>query len=78
MLSAICYNLDQCKILLSGNGLTLYHTIQTLNDPKEKCHEKHWKKENAWNHGVFLRVKERNHFSNIEFVVCKCFQFGPG
>ena len=34
MLSAICLNLDQCKVLSSGNGLSLYHTIPTLNDPK--------------------------------------------
>ena len=27
MLSAICFNLDQSKILSSGNGLTHYHTI---------------------------------------------------
>ena len=26
MLSAICFNLDQSKILLSGNGITVYST----------------------------------------------------
>ena len=36
MLSAICFNLDQSKILSSGNWLTLYHTIPTFNDPEEK------------------------------------------
>ena len=28
MLSAICFNLDQSKILSSGNGLTLYHCLK--------------------------------------------------
>ena len=28
MSSAICFNLDQSKILSSANGLMLYHTIQ--------------------------------------------------
>ena len=32
MSSAICFNLDQSKILLAANRLTLYHTIPTLND----------------------------------------------
>ena len=32
MLSAICFNLDQSKILSSGNGLTLYQTIPGCND----------------------------------------------
>ena len=35
MSSAICFNLDQAKILLSGNGLTLYHTMTTLDAPEE-------------------------------------------
>ena len=43
------------------------------------------KGENAGNqhfllsHNVFSPIRDRNrHFSNIEFVVCKCFQFGKG
>ena len=29
-------------------------------------------------HNVFYPVKNRNHyFSNISFVICKCFEFGP-
>ena len=49
MSSVICFNLDQSKILSSGNGLnkglkierkkyclTLYHTIPTFNDRKEE------------------------------------------
>ena len=41
MLSAFCFNLDQSKILLSGNGLTFYPTIpvETLfpNKPLFLC-----------------------------------------
>ena len=33
MLSAICFNLDQSEILLSSDGLTLYQTVPTFNDP---------------------------------------------
>ena len=36
MSSAICSNLDQPKILSSGNGLSLYHTIQNFNNRNEK------------------------------------------
>ena len=37
------------------------------------------KEENAGNHNVFYHIKNINHnFSNIRFVVCKCFQFGQG
>ena len=36
MFSAICFNLDQSKILSSCNGLTLFHTIPTFNDPPRK------------------------------------------
>ena len=31
MPSAICFNLDQSKILLSGNGLTVYYMTKFLN-----------------------------------------------
>ena len=32
----------------------------------------------SFSHNVFFPIKDRNHhFSNNEFVVCKCFQFGP-
>ena len=33
MSSAIGINLDQSKILSSGNELTLYHTVPTFNNP---------------------------------------------
>ena len=39
MLSGICFNLDQSKILSSGNELTLYHTIPSLPTPKKKAFE---------------------------------------
>ena len=61
--------------------LTLYHTIPTFNDPKRKPFEKIEEKgENTGDqsHNVFYPIKDRNHyFSNISFVVCKCFEFGP-
>ena len=57
MPSAICSNLDQSKILSSGNGFissilsaearTLYHTIKTLNDPEKGSFRKpcgQWRK----------------------------------
>ena len=31
----------------------------------------------SFSHSVFYSVRERNrHFSNVQFVVCKCFQYG--
>ena len=41
LLSAICFSLDQSKILTSGNGLSLYLTILTFNDQKEEGFGKH-------------------------------------
>ena len=35
--SANAFNLDQSKILSSGNGLTLYHTILMFNDPGKEA-----------------------------------------
>ena len=51
MSSAICCNLDQSKILSSGNGLSLYWTMTTSGVPKEKSFiETAWKKnQNAGN-----------------------------
>ena len=34
---AICFNLDQSKILSSGNELTLSHRIQAFDDPEENA-----------------------------------------
>ena len=40
MLSAISSNMEKTKMLLSGNGLILYHIIPTFNDPKKEDFEK--------------------------------------
>ena len=37
MSSALCFNLDQSKILLYGIELTLYHTIPTFNDLEKEA-----------------------------------------
>ena len=75
MLSAICFNLDQCNTLSSGNGLT----------PLEKQAFENivGKGENAGNqHFLFFRnvfytsQHEFQFLSHIYFVVCKCFPFG--
>ena len=51
--SAICFNLDQSKIPLPGNGLTLYHTIPTLK--KKPLENIVGKGENAGNqHSLFI------------------------
>ena len=39
MLSAICFNLDRSKILLSGNGLNPYHRIMTFSDLEKENFE---------------------------------------
>ena len=45
MLSAIRFNLDQSIKLLSGHGLTLYHTVPRFNNPRETAFENLWEKE---------------------------------
>ena len=73
MSSAICLNLDQSKILSSGNGLTLSYTIPTFENME--------KGENAGFPSMFstIPIKERNQqFNNIKYLFCKCFQFGQG
>ena len=37
MSSAICFNLDQSKILTSGNGLTFSRIIPTFNDLEKEA-----------------------------------------
>ena len=73
------------KLRLCGKKLTLYHTILTFFSilKKEAFETTVRKGENAgYQHfppllSVFCTIKERNwHFSNIQVVVCKCFQFG--
>ena len=51
---AICFNLDQSKILSFGNGLMLYPTIPTFNVPKNKALENTvGKGENAFPASIF-------------------------
>ena len=54
MLSAICFNLDQSKILSSGNGLTLYHTITGFNDPGKEPFENNVEKGESAGDQYFL------------------------
>ena len=54
MPSAICFNLDQSKILRSGNELNLHHTIKSFYDPEVQAFQKQTQKkcrkgENAGN-----------------------------
>ena len=65
--------------------VTLYHTILTCNDSQERSLWKTlWEKEKmlvtsifSFSQNVFYPVKDRYHYLNyINFVVCKCFQFG--
>ena len=82
----------QLGIMHHRHALTLYHTIPTFNDPKEEGFGKHrgkrrkclLKGENADNQHFLLfqqyfllyqREKNR-HFSNLQSVICKYFQFG--
>ena len=64
--------------------LTLYYTVLTFNDLEKGSHLKTlWEKEKmlvtsifSFSYKVFCSIKDRNHhFSNIETVVCKCFEF---
>ena len=55
MLSAVCFNLDQSKILSSGNGLTLYQTSRLLTTLRRKALENTvGKGENAGNQDFLL------------------------
>ena len=46
MPSAICFNLDQSKSLSSGNGLTLYNIMTSLNTSEgKKLLKTFWEKE---------------------------------
>ena len=72
--SAISFNFDQFKILLSGNRL---NTIQRYRQLLKTC----WDKEKvlvssifSFSH-IFYPVRDRNrHFCKIRFVAYKCFQ----
>ena len=60
MSPAICLNLDQSKILLSGNGLTLYHT-----------HKKSWTYQNSMEENVRVTKLVRFVSERVENIVGK-------
>ena len=78
MWSAICLNLDQSKILLYGNGLTLQHTILTFNNFEEKAFKNIARRgENAGNQPAFspfptmfftLSITVNHHLSDTHIV----------
>ena len=68
MLSAISFSLYQSKILSSGNGLSLYHTIPTFINLKEKALETLCEKEKmlvnsifSFSHNVFYPINPDLH-----------------
>ena len=72
--------LDKSKFILSGDRLTLYHTIPSFNDPEQDTLENILGKgENAGNQHFLLYPKcflpypfyliKTHHFSYIFFVV---------
>ena len=68
---------------LSGNGLTLYHKFPNLTTRKKQAFENNvGGGENGGNphfllfpQCFLLLHREKNRLLNVEFVVCKCFQF---
>ena len=70
MLSAICFNLDQSKILSSGNGLSLLVT------PSKKAFENMvGKGENGASHHFLIAQIKFQFLIQIYFDVIQCFQF---
>ena len=72
--------------LLHIGSISLF-TISSSEDPEKEIFENNTGKgENAGNQHFllfpqcfFYSIKDRNHvFSNNDFVVCKCFEFGQG
>ena len=88
MSSALCFDLDQSKILSFGTGLTLSQTnpgfyvsaVQALKKKKKTL----WEKEKllvtsnfSFSHNVFYTVGELLAiYIKFEIVVCKLFHFG--
>ena len=72
------------KVLVT---LTLYNAIPISNNAKRERSllKTLWEKEEmlvtsifSFSNNVFSPIKDMNHhFSNYEYVMCKCFQFGP-
>ena len=86
MSSAICFNLDQSKILSSGNGLTHSHTMIPFDAPEKQAFWKHCgKRRNCSKRAIspfptvfYTRLDNfQPFFVKFEIVVFKLFQFGP-
>ena len=74
------------KRTLSLNPLPNNPRLLTTLSKKKKKHLKTlWKKKkmlvtsiSSFSHNVFNTIKDKNHhFKYFNFVVCRCFQFGP-
>ena len=88
MSSAICFNLDQSEILSSDNGLTIYHTVPSSNDPGKRSHfslKALWEKKemlvtsifafSPFTLNVFYFSQNKVHFLIHNYdVICKVFQ----
>ena len=85
--SVICFNLDQSKILSSGNELTLFQTspgFYNVDICKTSLLKILWEKEKLlltssifFSHSVFYLLGELSAiFIKFEIVVCGLFQFG--
>ena len=66
MSSAICFNLDQSKILSSGNGLILYHTTKFYPGQNYKQMISFAEKLKAGQMAQFVHGKKRNIVSKGE------------
>ena len=87
--SANDFNLDKTKLLSSGKGLTLYHTVLSFNDPEEGFAKHCAYKEKmlitnifSFFHNVFYSIKDKSNnlknppFPFMNLVSCKGFKFG--
>ena len=83
MSSAICFNLDQSKILSSGNGLTLSQTSAGFYVYITSLLKTLWEKEKllvmsnfSFSYSVLYQFEELSAiFIKFEIVICKLFQF---
>ena len=74
MLSAICFNLDQSKILLSGNGLNLYPTIPSFHNLKGKELLETVGGKGAFSHTTLHVFRGKLYpLSKIKSLICKLF-----
>ena len=63
MSSAICFNLDQSKILSSGNGLSLSSIYTHFNTFKEKSFKKNYKQISPFFHNAFNAICILKYFN---------------